>query len=205
MEPLTIETFNPDMIKAANLEQKRAGDINYTSVKFEYGEGKVPPLRTDRKFRLFRFKNSKGDIYSLSIKCNEANERFFERLCEVVAKESCRLVPKVNGKKSKPEDFELVKDSKVGRNVYTKIYSRKSGKVKCRVSLKSPKNTIPIDELVDENFEGPCIFRLYHAYLGSTKSITFSVEEILVKEMDIMESYFDDESDSEDDESDNDE
>ena len=83
---------------------------------------------------LFRFKNSKGDIHSLSIKCNEANESFFERLHEVVAKESCRLVPKVNGKKSKPEDFELVKDSKVGRNVYTKIYMRKSGKVKCRVS-----------------------------------------------------------------------
>ena len=77
---------------------------------------------------------------------------------------------------------------------------RKSGRVKCRVSLKSPKNTIPIDELVDENFEGSCILRLYHAYLGSTKSTTLSVEEFLVKEMDIMESYFDDESDSEDDE-----
>ena len=87
MEPLTIETFNTDMIKVANSEQKRAGDINYTSVEVEYREGKVPPLRIDGKFRFFRFKNSKGDIYSLSIKCNEANERFFERLCEVVAKE----------------------------------------------------------------------------------------------------------------------
>ena len=36
--------------------------------------------------------------------------------------------------------------------------------------------------------------------MGSTKSITLSVEEILVKEIDIIESYFDDESDSEDDE-----
>ena len=198
MEPLTIETFNPDMIKATNLEQKRAGDINYTSVKFSYDGGKVPPLRIDRKFRLFRFKNSKGDIYSLSIKWNEANESFFERLCEVVARESCRLVSKVNGKKLKAEDFELIKDSKVGRSVYTKIYTRKSGKVKCRIYLKSPKNTIPIDELVDENFEGSCILRLYHAYLGSTKTIAVSVEEILVKEMDTIESYFDDESDSED-------
>ena len=186
-----------------NSEQKRAGDFNYTSVKFSYDGGKIPPLRIDGKFRLFRFKSSKGDIYSLSIKCNEANERSFERLCEAVACESCRLVPKVNGKKLKAEDFELVKDSKVGRKVYTKIYTKKSGKVKCRVSLKSAKNMIPIDELVDENFEGSCILRLYHAYLGSTKSITLSVEEILVKEMDTMESYFDDlsdESESEDDE-----
>ena len=106
------------------------------------------------------------------------------------------MVPKVNGRKLKPEDFELIKDSKVGRSVYTKIYTRKSGKAKCRISLRSPNNTIPIDESVDENFEGSCILRLYHAYLGSTKSITFSVEEILVKEMDTMESYFDDETDS---------
>ena len=199
MEPLTIETFNPDMIKAINSEQKKSGNINYTSVKFDYNGGKIPPLRVDGKFKLFRFKNDKTDIYSLSIKCNEENERLFERLCEVVAKESCRLVPKVNGRKLKPEEFELVKDSKVGRNVYAKIYTRKSGNVKCRVSLKSPKDTIPIDELVEENFEGSCILRLYHAYLVSTKSITLSVEEILVKKMDIIESYFDDESDSEDD------
>ena len=123
-------------------------------------------------------------------------------MCKVVARESCRLVAKVNGKKLKHKDFELVKDSKVGRSVYAKIYARKSGKAKCRVSLKSPKNMIPIDELVDENFEGSCILKLYHAYLGLTKSITLSVEEILVKKMNTMESYFDGESDSEDDEDD---
>ena len=56
---------------------------------------------------------------------------------------------------------------------------------------------IPIDELVDENFEGSYILKLYYAYLGSTKSIMLSVEEILIKEMDTMESYFDGKSDSE--------
>ena len=59
MEPLTIETFNPDMIKATTWEQKKAGEINYTSAKFEYNEGKIPPLRIDGKFTLFRFKNSR--------------------------------------------------------------------------------------------------------------------------------------------------
>ena len=39
MEPLTVATFNPDMIKAVNFEQKKAGEINYTSVKFEYSGG----------------------------------------------------------------------------------------------------------------------------------------------------------------------
>ena len=166
MEPLTIETFNPDMIKAVNSEQKKAGEINYTLVKFEYTGGKIPPLRIDGKFRLFRFKNPREDIYSLSIRCEAANESFFERLCELVAKESCRLVPKVDGRKLKPEDFEFIKDSKVGRSVYAKLYTRKPGKAKCRTSLGSPKNMIPIEELVDENFEESCILKLYHAYLG---------------------------------------
>ena len=115
------------------------------------------------------------------------------------ANESCRLVPKVNGKKLKPEDFKLIKDNKVGRPVYAKIYSRKSGKVKCGMSLSSPKNTVPIEELVDENFEGSCILKLYQAYLGLTHSITLSVEEILVKKMYAIELYFDDESENESD------
>ena len=194
------------MIKSINLEQKRAGEINHTSVKFSYDRGKIPLLRIDGKFRLFRFKNSRGDICLLSIRCNDANKSFFERLCEVVSRESCirKLVPKVNGNKFRPEDFELVKDSKVGRSVYAKIYARKSGKAECRVSLKSRKNMIPMDELVDENFEGSCILKLYNAYLGSTKSISLSIKEILVKEMDTMESYFDGESDSEESDSEED-
>ena len=32
MKPLTIETFNTNMIKVDNSEQKKAGKINYTSV-----------------------------------------------------------------------------------------------------------------------------------------------------------------------------
>ena len=116
---------------------------------------------------------------------------------DVVARESCRLVPKVNGKKLKPEDFDLVNDDKSGRAVYAKIYSRKSGKTKCRISPGSPKNKINIEELVDENIKGSYFVKLYHAYLGSTRSITLSVEEILVQEMTTMESYF---SESEEDE-----
>ena len=58
---------------------------------------------------------------------------------------------------------------------------------------------------MDENFEGSCILKLYHAYLGSTKFITLLVEEILVKKMNTMESYFDGESDSEESDSEEDE
>ena len=101
-----------------------------------------------------------------------------------------RWAAKVNGKKLKPEDFDLVKDNRSGRAVYAKIYSRKSGKTKCRISPGSPKNTINIEELVDENIKGSCFVKLYHAYLGSTRSITLSVEEILVREMTTIESYF---------------
>ena len=53
MEPLTIEIFNPDMIKAINSAQKKSGSINYTSVKFEYNGGKIPPLKVDVKSNTF--------------------------------------------------------------------------------------------------------------------------------------------------------
>ena len=195
MEPLTIKTFKPDMIKAINSEQKKAGEINNTSVKLEYDGGAIPPLMIDEKFRLFRFRNLRGDIYSLSIMCNHENEPFFKSLCDVVARESFRLVPRVNGKKLNPDDFNLVKDNRSGRAVYAKIYSRKSGKAKCRILLGSSKNTVPIEELVDESFGGSCIVKLYHAYLGSTRSITLSIEEIFVREISTAGSYF--ESDSE--------
>ena len=133
MKPRTIKTVKPDMIKVVNYEQNKAGEINYKSVKFEYNGGAMPPLRTDEKFRLFRFKNPRVDIHSLSIRCDKENKPLFRRLCDAVARESCRLVPKVNGKKLKPEDFDLVKDSKSGRAVYAKIFCRKSGKGKCRI------------------------------------------------------------------------
>ena len=50
----------------------------------------MPPLRIDGKFRLFKFKNYGGDIYSLSIRCDKENEPFFRKLCDAVARESCR-------------------------------------------------------------------------------------------------------------------
>ena len=54
--------------------------------------------------------------------------------------------------------------------------------------------------MVDENFGGSCILKIYQAYIGSSKSISLSVEEILVREVDRKESYFADESDEESDE-----
>ena len=147
----------------------------------------MPPLRIDGSFRLFRHKNSKGPIYSLSINCDESLEEFFESLRDVIANETCRLIPKVNGKKSNPDSFDLVKSGKHGRNVYAKIYTRASGRAKCKVSGlvdladESRKRVpSPLEELIDESFEGSCILRLYHVYLGSTKSITLSAEEILI-------------------------
>ena len=73
------------MIKAISSEQEKAGEINYTSVKFEYDGGAMPPLRINGKLRLFGFKSPRGDIYSLSIRCNLENEGFFRSLCYVVA------------------------------------------------------------------------------------------------------------------------
>ena len=58
---------------------------------------------------------------------------------------------------------------------------------------------IGVEELVDENFEGSCILKFYQAYIGSNKTISLSVEEVLARKIGISEFYFEDE-DSETDE-----
>ena len=155
------------------------------------------PIRIDGDFRLFRFRNKNSDTYSLSITCDPTNEFFFRGLNKVIAKESCKIL---KNESIKPEDFKLIRDNRSGRSVYAKIYSKRSGKVKCRISQGSYKNVI--EELVDEVFAGSCILRIYQAYVGSCKSISLSVEEILAKKIGITESYFADESDESDEESD---
>ena len=201
MVVLTIETFKTNKITAISVDDKSSGGSNYKSVKFAYdgGEVPVPPIHIDGDFRLFRFRNKNSDTYSLSITCDPTNESFFRELNEVIAKESCKIL---KDKSIKPEDFELIRDNRSGRSVDAKIYSKMSGKVKCRISQGSYKNVIRVEELVDEVFEGSCILRIYQAYVGSCKSISLSVEEILARKIGIRESNFADESDESDEESD---
>ena len=201
MEALTIESFKTDKITAISVGDKNSREFNYKSVKFAYNGGEVPPIRIDGDFKLFRFRNKNSDTYSLSITCDPTNESFFRELSNVIAKESCKIL---KDKSIKPEDFELIRGNRSGRSVYAKIYSKKSGKVKCRISQGSYKNVIGVEELVDidEKFEGSCILRIYQAYVGSCKSISLSVEEILARKFEISESYFADESDESDEESD---
>ena len=91
MGALTIKTFKPDKISAISADQ-RSGEFNYTSVKFTYDGGQMPLICIDGNFRLFRFRDKRGDIYLLSITCDAINEWFFRELCEVISRESCRLV-----------------------------------------------------------------------------------------------------------------
>ena len=202
MEALTIKAFKPDKIKAISVNKKIYGETNYTSVKFAYNGGEMPPIRIDGNFKLFRFRKKRGDTYSLLITCDTSNEWFFRELCKVVSKETCKLVRKSI---YKPEDFKLVKNNKSGQSVYAKVYTKKSGKVKCRISLGPSRNVIGMEELVDQNFKGSCIIKIYKVYIGSAESISFSVEEILAREIESRRSYFEgedssDESDEEDEE-----
>ena len=154
MVVLKIETFKTDKITAISVNDKSFGGSNYKSVEFAYDGGEVPPIRIDSDFRLFRFRNKNSDTYSLSITCDPANESFVRELSEVIANESCKIL---KDKSIKSEDFELIRDNRSGRSAYTKIYSKKSVKVKCRISQGSYKNVIGVKELVDEKFEGFCV------------------------------------------------
>ena len=93
----------------------------------------------------------------------------------------------------------MVKSTSNGKykNAYAKIYANKSGKVNCKGSEGKKvheiykKKRISTDNLVDESFKGSCLLRVYRAYVGSSKTITLSVEEIMVTDMATKKSYFD--------------
>ena len=100
----------------------------------------------DGNFRVFKFDNKNGPVYSLAINCTGDNESFFRKLNSALANQSCKIL---KDHTITPEDFELVKKNKYGCFVFAKIYLGKSGKVKCMASKGSYKNLIEIDELVD--------------------------------------------------------
>ena len=196
MEALTIKTFKTSKISAVEVSERRSKDFSYKSIRFAYNGGEVPPIRVDGNFRIFKFENKNGPAYSLVISCTGDNESFFRKLHSTLANQSCKIL---KDHTVTPENFELVyvKENKYGCSVFAKIYCNESGKTKCRISKGSYKNLIEIDELVDENFRGSCILKVYQAYIGSSKSISLSVQEILAREVERKESYFTDESDEE--------
>ena len=197
MEALTIKTFKTSKISAVEVSERRSKDFNYKSIRFAYDRAEVPPTRVDGNFRIFKFENKNGSVYSLVINCTGNNESFFRKLNSALANQSCKIL---KDHTVTPENFELVKENKYGCSVFAKIYCNKSGKTKCRISKGSYKNLIEIDELIDENFRGSCILKVYQAYIGSSKSISLSVQEISAREVERKESYFADESDEESDE-----
>ena len=46
MDPLVIKQFDPILVEAIDCEQKKAGDMIYTSVKFGYDGGKFLQLES---------------------------------------------------------------------------------------------------------------------------------------------------------------
>ena len=203
MKPLTIDSF-----KCKKLEQlAQIRKVSTTSITLRFTLNTMEKLYLHlESMDLLDYLDTRivqaQFIHYPFINCDESLEEFFESLREVIANETCRLVPRVNGKKLRPDSSQLVKSSKHGRNVYTKIYTKTSGRVKCKVSGlvemadESRKRVpLPLDELINESFEGYCILRLYHAYVGSTRSISLSVEEILITDRETSSSYFDNEED----------
>ena len=173
--------------------------LNISQLTFNYDGGEVPPIRIDGNFRVFKFDNKSTGrpSYSLAIKCEGENQSFFKRLNSVLAERACSAL-----KGQTPESFELLRENKYGCIVFAKIYMKKTGKPRCRVSKGSHKNPLELDDLVDENFRGSYILRVYQAYVGSSKTISISVEEILVKDFN-RKSYFIDEVSNSSDDSDN--
>ena len=86
MEALTIKTFKTSKISAVEISERHSKDFNYKSIRFAYDGGEVPPIRVDGNFRIFKFENKNGTVYSLVINCTGDNESFFRKLNSALAK-----------------------------------------------------------------------------------------------------------------------
>ena len=53
------------------------------------------------------------------------------------------------------------------------------------------RRKLKIGDLTDESFKGSCVLKVYQVYVGTSKTITLSVEEIMVTELNTKRSYFD--------------
>ena len=188
--PLTIKNFEFVSLRAKAPEIKSGGEHNYYSIPFEYKDNKAL-IKINGNFRVF--KHNKSTSYSLGIRLDNKKEGFFEDLEKRVRELSCGF-KNYSKIKLKPTDLEVIKPNLNGRykNVHAKIYT-KAGKPKIpiseRIKVKGEfrRRRIDINELVDESFEGTCVIRVY---IGSSKSITLSVEEILATEIEHKSSYF---------------
>ena len=65
MVALTIKTFKTSKISAAEVSEKRSQDFKCKSVTFAYDGGKVPPIRVDGNFRVFKFDDKNGPAFTL--------------------------------------------------------------------------------------------------------------------------------------------
>ena len=94
-------------------------------------------------------------------------------------------------KSIKPSDLELIKTTANGKykNVYARIYKNSTGSVTCKLSERKKvkgvfkRRKLKIGDLIDESFKGSCVLRVYQVYVGTSKTITLSAEEIMATEL----------------------
>ena len=72
-----------------------------------------------------------------------------------------------------------------------------TGRLTCKLSeCKKVKGVfkrrkLKIGDLIDESFKGSCVLRVYQVYVGTSKTITLSVKEVMATELNTKRSYFD--------------
>ena len=197
--PLTIENFEFEKLRAKVFESKKSGEFTYFVIPFHYDEGD-PLIKIEGNFRVFKHVNAGRVNYSLAISINNDNEELFRELEQRIATLASENKSKTAKLKSlKPSDLELIKTTANGKhkNVSARIYMNSSGRVTCKLSERKTvkgvfkRRKLKIGDLVDESFKGSCVIKVYQVYVGSGKTITLSIEEIVASKLTLKDSYFD--------------
>ena len=166
-------------------ERKKLEGFSFTSIPIKYdGENCFVSIKCN--FKLFEHNNKGKKSYSLGLRIGDDNREWWKSLESEIQKLSSSALKKL----AKPEDFILIKTNKSGySNVYAKVFENS-----CKlVSLvEDAQDSVPLKELVNEEWYGCCVLHIKHLFIGTSKAITIVAIRGLVGEIkSFFEDYFD--------------
>ena len=167
-------------------ERKKFEGFSFASIPIKY-DGKDCFVNVRGNFKLFEHNNKGKKSYSLGIRSYDDNREWWESLEAEIQKLSIPALKKL----AKPEHFVSIKTNKNGySNVYANVYENS-----CKFAslVEDGPDSIPLQELISEEWHDRCVLHIKRSFIGTGKTITIIAMRGLIGEIKL--SFSDDYSD----------
>ena len=126
------------------------GWFSFTSISIKYKD-KDCLFKDKGSFKIFEHNNIGNKSYSLGLRIDENNRKWWESLHVKIQELSTPALKKL----ATPGDFVLIKTKESGySNVYAKVYGKSC---KFKLLVEDGRDLIPFEEIIEEEWYGCCI------------------------------------------------